>query len=200
MTSIKMLGLLGLLGGLTLVATTDAPGHGCEPGKYGVLMIYDKKDAFGFVIRDGDRFVAVRVRKDARVPPRNFKKVVQFLELDDKLLGYDLRGKNKNVLVREKSGDDVRIVIDDASVSLAGGIVAAHASQSTITITSAGVAADLTFTAVDVTLPGVAFSGPVGVCINFTGKCANAFKVSVGTSASRRTGPRIRDGRLTRRT
>ncbi len=102
MTSTKMLGSLGLLLGLALVQTTDAPGHGREPLRYGTMSVFDGKDYFGNVIRDGDRFVVIRFRQGDRIQrPRNFKiPAPGTLEVDDKYLGYDLRGKNKKVLVR----------------------------------------------------------------------------------------------------
>lgn len=110
MTTIKMLGSLGLLVGLALVLTTDAPGNGYEPPRYGTMSVFDGKDYFGNVIHDGDRFVVIRFRQgDGIQRPRNHKSTFpDTLEVDDKYLGYDLRGKNKNVLVRERSGDDTR--------------------------------------------------------------------------------------------
>ncbi len=110
MTTTKMLGLVGLLLGLTVVPTTDAPVHGCAPGRYGVVSIFDSKGSyFGSVVRDGDRFVALRFRQGDRINrPRNFNKNPDTLEVDDKYLGYDLRGKNKNVLVRESRRPAIR--------------------------------------------------------------------------------------------
>src|SRR5262249_45751437 len=109
MTSIKMLGLLGLLGGLALGLVTDAPGHERPPKRLlGTLTIFGKKDVYGDVVCGGDdRFVALHFRKGKAIYLHNFKiSADDMLVVDDKYLGYDLRGKNKNVLVRERSGKD----------------------------------------------------------------------------------------------
>jgi hypothetical protein len=103
MTSIKILCLMGLLGGLALGLVTDAPGDERPPEHLlGSLWTLDDKGDPWDIFRDGDRFVAVRVNKSAGIlPPRNFKRTfADTLEVDDKYLGYDLRGENKNVLVR----------------------------------------------------------------------------------------------------
>ena len=42
MTSIKILVLLGLLGGLAGGRVTSAPSHGCAPGRYGTVTLSDK--------------------------------------------------------------------------------------------------------------------------------------------------------------
>ena len=103
MTSIRILGLLGLLGGLAIGLTRDAPGHERKPKHLlGTMSVFDGKDYFGNVIRDGDRFVGDRNQR-----PDNYESMFSDnIVVDGKYLGYDLRGKNKNVLVREESGDD----------------------------------------------------------------------------------------------
>jgi hypothetical protein len=126
MTSIKMLGLLGLLGGLALGLVTDAPGHERPPKRLlGSLYVLDDKGHPWDIFRDGDQFVAVRVRKDDNriLPPRNFKITADdMMVVDEKYLGYDLRGKNKKVLVRERSGDDTdwELVISEAKSPVYG--------------------------------------------------------------------------------
>ncbi len=100
MTTTKMLGPLGLIGGMAMGLMTAGPGPGCPPQRpLGSLTIFDKKDAFGYVVRDGDRFVALHFRKGEGIYLHNFDPSIE-LEVDDKYLGYDLRGKNKNVLAR----------------------------------------------------------------------------------------------------
>jgi hypothetical protein len=112
MTTTKRFGLLGLLGGLALTLTTAAgAGHGRPPKRSLVeLSIFDGKGFFGKVVRDGDRFVALRIRMgdDKLGYLDNFEKSDEELWVDDRSLGYDLRGKNKNVLVRERSAEDTR--------------------------------------------------------------------------------------------
>jgi hypothetical protein len=127
MTSIRILGLLGLLIGLALVLTTAAGAdHGRPPKRSLVeLSIFDGKDFFGKVVRDGDRFVALRIRngKDKLGYLDNFEKSGEELWVDDRSPGYDLRGKNKNVLVRERSGKDTRweFVMSKKRKNLSGG-------------------------------------------------------------------------------
>jgi hypothetical protein len=105
MTSIRILRLLGLLVGLAIALTAADAGHYQSPERrLGRLAVFDNKGYFGNVGLDGDRFVALRFRQGDGIPrPRNFKSTIaDTLEVDDKYLGYDLRGKNKNVLVREE--------------------------------------------------------------------------------------------------
>lgn len=112
MTSIKILGSLGLLLGLALVSIATNPILGrLNKRRLVDLTVFDNKgEAFGKVVRDGDRFVALDLRKDPKLGfLRNFEMHgIDTLEVDDNYLGYDLRGKNKNVLVREGSGKDIR--------------------------------------------------------------------------------------------
>jgi hypothetical protein len=115
MASIKMLGLLGLLGGLALGLVADAPGQGRPPERLlGSLSVLDDKGHPWDVVLDDGRFVAVRVRNGPGFHHfRNFKSTfADTLEVDDKYLGYDLRGENKNVLGREdcyrQSDQDIR--------------------------------------------------------------------------------------------
>jgi hypothetical protein len=110
MTSIKILGQLGLLVGLALVLTTGSGAdHGPPPKRIlGELTIFDGKDAFGYVVCDDDRFVALHFRKGEGIYLHNFQKSGDRLEVDGKDLGYDLDPKNKNVLVREKYGKDTQ--------------------------------------------------------------------------------------------
>ena len=109
MTTTKKFGLLGLLGGLALILTTATGVGQGRPDKYSLneLSVFDGKECFGQVVRDGDRFVALRalVGEKKLGYLHNFKESGD-LEVDNQSLGYDLGGQNKNVLVREKSGKD----------------------------------------------------------------------------------------------
>jgi hypothetical protein len=107
MTSIKMLGSRGLLLGLALLllGTNLSPGQPSRPQGVDLLVIDSKGDGFGKVVRNGDHFVALDCRKGATIGfLGNFNPSVELLWVDNRYLGYDLRGKNKNVLVRELRG------------------------------------------------------------------------------------------------
>jgi hypothetical protein len=112
MTTTKRFGLLGLLGGLALILTTAAGADHGRPPKRSLVefSVFDGKDFFGQVVRDGDRFVALRalVGEEKLGYLHNFEKSDEELWVDDRSLGYDLRGKNKDVLVRERSAEDTR--------------------------------------------------------------------------------------------
>ena len=113
MTTTKRFTLLGLLGGLALLLTVAAEaGHGRPRNKYSLneLNICGGKDFSGWVVCDGDCAMALPIRKsDNKLGYlHNFKHLEDELWVDNRYLGYDLRGKNKNVLVPEKSGEDTR--------------------------------------------------------------------------------------------
>jgi hypothetical protein len=112
MTFIRILGLLGLPGGLALILTTAVGANHGRPSERNLaeLSVFQGKGFFGQVVRDGDRFVAIRalVGEEKLGYLHNLEKTDEELWVDDRSLGYDLRGKNKNVLVREKSGEDTR--------------------------------------------------------------------------------------------
>ena len=115
MTLTRMLGLFGLLVGLAL-GLTMAAGQGRRSQKHKVELIVfgpegylGAKGCIGKVVRDGDRFVAPRFRQgEGAAFHGNFEPGGDDLKVDDKYLGYDLRGENKNVLVREWDRDSVQ--------------------------------------------------------------------------------------------
>jgi hypothetical protein len=57
--------------------------------------------------REGDRFVALRSRRGVGVGLRNFENGAM-LRVDGMFLGYDLRGKAKDVLARDGCAEDLR--------------------------------------------------------------------------------------------
>jgi hypothetical protein len=94
-----------------VLTTAAGPGHGRPPRRnLDELSVIAGKEFFGQVVRDGDRFVALDLRKREGLDPlgylHNFKEIGDELWVDDRALGYDLRGKSKNVLVRDRSGED----------------------------------------------------------------------------------------------
>jgi hypothetical protein len=112
LTSIKVFGSLGLLLGLVLgsIATNRCLGQPSKPHLVELLVLDNKGNGFGKVVRDDDRFVALDCRKDAKIGfLGNFKFAPgDELQVDGKYLGYDLRGENKNVLVREWNRENVQ--------------------------------------------------------------------------------------------
>lgn|SRR5262249_16340276 len=115
MTSIKMLGaLLALLMSLALIMTAAGQGRRSEKHKVELIVFGPEgylgaKGCFGKVVRDGDRFVALRFRQgEGAAFNGNFEPGGDDLKVDDKYLGYDLRGENKDVLVREWDRDSVQ--------------------------------------------------------------------------------------------
>ena len=115
MTSTKWLGfLLVLLLGLSLVMAATGQGQAPKRDKVRMYVVGPKgflgaKGYVGHVARFGDRFVAWRFRDDERDGNEpNFLPSGNLLDVNDKYLGYDLRGNNKNVLVREaRIPDDI---------------------------------------------------------------------------------------------
>ena len=113
MTSIKMLGVFGLLLGWALVpiATNQGLGQPSKPRLVELLVLDNKAKGFGKVVRDGARFVALDCRKGDKIGFLGNFKVdpdLEVLRVDGAYLGYDLRGKNKKVLVRAWSRQDIR--------------------------------------------------------------------------------------------
>jgi hypothetical protein len=112
MTSIKMLGSLGLLLGWALapMAAHRSLGQPSRPHLVELLVLDSKGNGFGKVVRDGDRFVALDCRKGDQIGfLGNFKFAPEDeLQVDGKYLGYGLRGENKNVLVRGWNRENVQ--------------------------------------------------------------------------------------------
>ena len=126
MTSLRMLGSRGLLLGLALVsiATNQGLGQPSKPRRVELLVLDSKANAFGKVVSDGDRFVALDCRKGDKIGDlSNFRFATEDkLQVDGKYLGYDVRGENKNVLVR---GGTART--SNGSSSAAGRVASRHA-------------------------------------------------------------------------
>jgi hypothetical protein len=112
MTSTNGLGaLLAPLAGAALALTAAGPGQGQgSPKNRAVeLSVSTDKGYFGVVVRDGDRFVALRFRRgEGGAPIRTFKKSGNMLKVDGMYLGYDLGGKSKDVLARDGLAEDLR--------------------------------------------------------------------------------------------
>jgi hypothetical protein len=107
MTSTKGPGLLALLAGAAVALAAAVPGRGQPPeSRLGTLIAFDDKGDPWDVVRDGDRFVALRFRQGDGISPRNFHNSGDFLRVDDRSLGYDLGGKNHDVLALDRRGPD----------------------------------------------------------------------------------------------
>jgi hypothetical protein len=107
-----MLGSRGLLLGLALVpiATNQGLGQLSKPRLVELTVLDNKGNGFGKVVRDGDRFVALDCRPADKIGfLGNFKFAADGeLYVDSKYLGNDLRGENKNVLVRGWNRENVQ--------------------------------------------------------------------------------------------
>jgi hypothetical protein len=112
MTPTKTLGSLGLLLSLALVpiAASGSLGQPSKPHLVELIVLDNKGNGFGKVVRDGDRFVALDCRKADKIGSLgNFKLAPEDeLKVDGVHLGYDLRGANKNVLVRGWNRESVQ--------------------------------------------------------------------------------------------